>query len=314
MAIKTGAITVINNSYELENVADLTGNFSDFHPTVQTITTVIDMSKNVMKLDMTGNVTFTTANIGRGKQATLILDTSATPYTPTFPSEVKFNGSTPTWSSFRYWTIALTCWDGSTIRAIASGFGTASTPASSFQNFAFSPTPWFTQQSETSAIGFVEAWCFVRFSRDDANNRIKIEYAGGTSAAAATVYTVYADYTGLTGISSVDVQYNVQSQACTFDCTAANQGFGPTPVSDGYNSGTYYSVPASPGLRQFGWMAQANPNSNAQNKANVSADFTSANPDFRIKIVCNEGTFYSTGEGPSAGILLTANVGTQPAL
>lgn len=315
MAIKTGAVTVINNSYKLENVSDMTGNFTNFHPAVQTITTELDMTKNVMKLDMTGNVTFTTANIARGRQSTLVLDTSASGHTPTFPSEVKFNGSTPTWSSYRHWMISLTCWDGSSIRAVATGYVEPGIPTSSFSNFSFGPPngPWNTVISHSASSGFVEAWAYISFKHNPGNQSVDIYYAGGDSGAPAVEYSTIAPYTGLTGITSVEVQYNVQSQVCQFDCFPSSQTWGPLPTNDGYNSGTYYTVNQTPGQTFFGWMAQANPNSGPiyNNQAQVSANFNSSNPDFRIKIVCNEGTFYSTGEVPNGSILLTANIGSQ---
>ena len=68
------------------------------------------------------------------------------------------------------------------------------------------------------------------------------------------------------------------------------------PTSDGYNSGTYYTVPISGGLR-FAWMAMANPNSpGGAGSSWVQANMNSSDPDFRIKIVCTQGTFYSTAQ------------------
>ena len=59
----------------------------------------------------------------------------------------------------------------------------------------------------------------------------------------------------------------------------------------------------------FGWTAEADSNSGSDSI--TTASFNSSDPDLRIKIVCNEGTFYSTADvgslqlfvnfGPNAG-------------
>lgn len=312
MAIKVSSQTVINNSLALENVAEFEGLFTNFHPLVSAITTDIDFTKPFVTLAMTGNVTFTTSNRNTGKQVTLLLDTSTTPYAPTWPSEVKFPTAI-TWSSSRFWTISFTCWDASTVRATALPYVAAGTQSSTMDS-SFSLTGLQMSRSINSSVGFPQAWLFVEFARDDANSRIVVNYASGTSAAQATVYTDYINYTGLTGIdpnNGVQVQYNVSGQSCQGDCNASNYSFGPTPASDGYNSGTYYNVPASPGARQFSWMAEGDPNTNNPVTTITTADFGSANPDFRVKVVSNEGTFYSTGEMPGNILTLTASEGNQ---
>jgi len=178
-----------------------------------------------------------------------------------------------------------------------------------FNNFSISG--WQTFNSHFAASGFPESWCYLLFKRDDSNNRIIINRAHGTSASPGTYVDEYATYTGLTGITSVEVQYNVASQSCIGDCTASDYVFGPTPASDGYASGTYYTVPNTPGGIRFGWAAQANPNFGNSNQATTTADISSSNPDFRIKIVCNEGTFYSTAEANGFQIYMRAYIGSQ---
>ena len=58
-----------------------------------------------------------------------------------------------------------------------------------------------------------EAFAKVSFSNDTANDRIDVAYVGGTNAAVATVYHTYIDTSGLTNITSMQAQYNVQSQS-----------------------------------------------------------------------------------------------------
>ena len=311
MAIKVSSFTVINNSLALENIEECAGTFDNWHPIVSTITTDIDFTKTYQTLAMTGNVTFTTSNRGVGKQVTLLLDTSTTPYAPTWPSEVKFPTAI-TWSSNRFWTVTLTCWDASTVRATALPYDAAGTPSASMDS-SFSVAGIDFSESVTSSVGYPEAWAYVRFERDDANNRIIVVYDSGTSANISTPFTTYINYTGLTGISSVQAQYNVQSQACNGTCTPSNYAWGPTPVSNGFNSGTYYNISNTPGTTRFGWMAQRDPNQ-GQGTTSTFTSFASGNPDFRVKVVCNEGTFYSTAETLSGGGTLTATYGQQSQL
>ena len=56
-------------------------------------------------------------------------------------------------------------------------------------------------------------------------------------------------------------------------------------------------------------MAANNPNFNSDSE--VSGSFTS--PAFRVKLVANEGTFYSTAS-VSIGMLLRAHYGNTPGL
>jgi hypothetical protein len=312
MAIQTKGVTVINDSREVVNVA-FTENctYKDWQPVAQTITTDLDWHKPLMKLDMTGNVTFTYSNLKQGSSVVLILDTTATPHTPTFPADIKFPTAV-TWTDHRYWIISMTCWDVSpaVIRATAVGYDALGTPSSSMDSTFTIPTNWVVYNTFVNSVGFPECYCYISFTHEPGNNRIKVDFADGDSSQPTNFRgPVYINYTGLTNITSVQVQYNVQSQSCSGDCTPSNYGFGPTPVSDGYNSGTYDNLPTT-----FGWMAQANPNSFATNRATTQAAFNSANPDFRVKLVCDQGTFYCTGEmvGKQSAIYLDAQYGTVP--
>jgi len=317
MAIKSNNNVVIDDTRKIftpgESIwgypAGMSAKFSDFHPkTVATVSTDINFAtSNVQKKTLTGNTTFTISNATVGRTVLLVIDTSTSGYTPTFPSTVKFP-TTPTWSNNRHWHVHLSV-VGSEVRATAVGFDEPGSVTSTFNNFSISG--WQTFNSHFAASGFPESWCYLLFKRDDSNNRIIINRAHGTSASPGTYVDEYATYTGLTGITSVEVQYNVASQSCIGDCTASDYVFGPTPASDGYASGTYYTVPNTPGGIRFGWAAQANPNFGNSNQATTTADISSSNPDFRIKIVCNEGTFYSTAEANGFQIYMRAYIGSQ---
>lgn len=309
MAIKIIGTTVIDDTRKVITPR-LTGTFSDFHPdSINTITTVIDFEKPIQKLAMSGNVTFTTANRVAGHTVTLLLDTSTSGHTPTFPSEVKF-GVTPTWSNNRHWQITLTC-TGTTpdVRATAIGFDEPGSVTSSFSNWTFGGAAgWTANGYGTSGNPWAAVW--VSFKHDAGNNRVIVVQGKGNNNTGSTETTHYANYTGLSGITSVEAQYNVQSQACGGANCSTGYSYGPTPVSDGYNSGTYYTVPNSPSQLFLGWQAVST--SSDSGSTNVTASMNSLNPDFRIKIVCTEGTFYSTAES-SGQISAISNWGSVPA-
>lgn len=125
-----------------------------------------------------------------------------------------------------------------------------------YMDSTFNTPFWQTTLSHNATAGFPESWCYMQFLVAPATNQIKVTYAWGTSAAPGNYYDVYVDYAGL---SAFQVRYNATSQSRTQDAAGScYQGtFGATPVQDGYNAGTYYSL-SSPIF--FGWMAKANPN------------------------------------------------------
>jgi hypothetical protein len=307
MAIKVGGVSVINNSIELENLSGASGTFSDFHPsrTLRTSAATLNLSMldPVQQVDMTSNVAFTITDKNFGRDATLILDTTATPYTPSFDSAVEFPGGEPTWSTYRHWVITFLCWNSTNVRATAIGYadpGTASTnlPSTFSQDSNFDT--WQVVNSTTNP----QCWCAVSFEHEPSNNRIKVGWWSGDSTAMSSTQYTYVNYTGLTNITSCQFQYNVGGQSCSGMCTGYSSG--PTPPDDGYSSGTYYN-----GFVRFWWVAEAN---STTTNTSTSATFDSANPDFRIRIICDQGTLYSTCEltaTKSNSILCQASYGTQ---
>lgn len=130
MAIKVATTEVITDLLKIQNIGSLSGTYSSFYPNADTITTVIDMNKPIMKVELTGNTTFTASNLATGRTAMLLLDVSSSGHTPTFPSSFKWvNDTQPTWTGTRYWQLGLTAWDGNTVRVVATGYSGSSAPA-----------------------------------------------------------------------------------------------------------------------------------------------------------------------------------------
>jgi len=292
MAIKIGGTTVIGDSRNLASITDMDGTYTTFHPLVATVSGVnLDLNQTMLKKDISGATTFTYSGAATGRTAVFLLDITDTHHVPTFPGDFSFQ-ATPVWANFRYWIITLVCFGVTDIKATAAGYdGTPSAPAlpSSFTI----PSWGHVQSRETTYGATAEAFAKVSYTNDTANDRIDVSYVGGTNQTMATVYHTYIDTSGLTNITSMQAQYNVQSQS-----GPSNSGgytFGPTPADDGYASGTYYNIPSGGGVVSFGWMARVD-NYPGGGYAQTTFSLNTADPDFRIKVVCDQGTLYSTCE------------------
>jgi hypothetical protein len=263
---------------------------------------------------MTQNLQFTFNPSGSfssghfGSHFTIYLDRGASGYTPTFAAQFAFT-TTPSWSGDRYWTISGVIWPDGVARCTAVPFDAVSTPSSSFSNFLEGLGQQWDNTNSSYGSGTPWAAASISFNHDAANNRVTVVHGTGNSRVGTTQYTTYANYTGLTGITSVEVQYNPGTQTCSGSNCGSNSGqsYGPLPTDDGKAAGTYYSCASSTVF--FGWTAEADSNSGSDSI--TTASFNSSDPDLRIKIVCNEGTFYSTADvgslqlfvnfGPNAG-------------
>tara|TARA_Y100000389_G_scaffold41400_1_gene36092 strand:+ start:3847 stop:6528 length:2682 start_codon:yes stop_codon:yes gene_type:complete len=127
-----------------------------------------------------------------------------------------------------------------------------------------------SQTEDGPAGAFVEAHVNVVFTHDAANNRIKIRSTKGGSQTTAVAINSYVNYVGLNNITSIRAKYTVSSQACSGTCYVG--GWGPTPVNDGYNTGTYYPSGSTIGAyHNFGWMAKSNPNLQSTSTTMVNA-------------------------------------------
>ena len=168
---------------------------------------------------------------------------------------------------------------------------------------------------------FSEAFVYMEFQHDASNNRIVITYGSGTSANYHTAVNVNYDYVGLSS-ATWQVRYNVTGQARSGD-SANSQCFsgsrGPTPVQDGYNSGTYYTLSGTSRIA-FWWMAYANPNSFCQGQGSIIGGFNN-NPSsnvyaFQLKATLGSDTFeaypvYSTPLGGNIGDAILLSAGTN---
>jgi hypothetical protein len=138
MAIKIAGTEVINGSRAVVNMSNIEGKYSQFHGSATIITTVLDMSKPIMRRTLSAPTTFTASNIATGKCAILMLDVSTSGHLPTFPSSIQWpgDGTEPDWDAtgVQHWLVGFTCWDNTTIRATATGWGTGSgTPANDME-------------------------------------------------------------------------------------------------------------------------------------------------------------------------------------
>jgi len=289
MAIKIGGTTVINDYRALSGISDMDGTYTNFHPYVQTISgTAIDLSYTMLTKTLTAATTFTYVNAQIGRTSVILLDISTSNHVPTFPGDWSFQ-ATPSWASNRYWIITTVCFGPNDIYASAAGYD--DTPSAPALAASFTIADWDHIQTRTVGGGLdAEAFAKVTFNYDSSQNRIDVGHVGGTNAAVATVYHTYIDTSGCTNITSIQAQYNVNSQSGAG--SPSGYAFGPTPVDDGYASGTYYNVPNSPGALQIGWMAKATSGQVRQ----TTFSLNTADPDFRIKVVCDQGTLYSTCE------------------
>ena len=308
MAIKVGGVTVINNSLEIGTSAQTTMDdciYDDFHPNVLTTTGVVDLGKAFQKITLGSNVAFTSLNNSSsydGAQTTIFLDRGASLYTPTFASNILFP-ATPSWGTNRYWTLSFASWRDYQIRATAVPFDAVTAPSSSFSNFDISG--WDTSES-SYGTGTPWAAVYITFQHQSASNRVAVTYTSGNSRVGSTQNTVYANYTGLTNISSVQVQYNISSQSYSGDNPNSGGAMGgPLPTNDSLNPSTYYNMPET-----FAWYAESDSGDSLDSSS--SANFNSSDPDFRIRIVCSEGTFYSTAEVPLGSVSAFTNYGNTP--
>ena len=106
----------------------ITGTYTNLQPVINTnaaVTgaTTFDVTKPMHHFDMTGAASFTGVNIAAGRTCMMVLDTTATPHTPSWGSDIKWPAATePTWADSRYWIVSFTCLDGAIILASASGY------------------------------------------------------------------------------------------------------------------------------------------------------------------------------------------------
>ena len=321
MAVKISGVPVIDDTKKLTNITSMDGEYTIFHPTITNISNsyALDLSKPMLKRIMGGNEAYTYGSAAAGRTTVMMLDRTASGYTPSWPGNISFQ-SVPAWASNRYWVITFVCFGNVSVFATAVGYNT--TPSASLSNFSLGA--W---QPSQSSYGSGTPWALanISFGHDASNNRVLIMAQHGNSRTGTVTTTVYANYTGLTGITSVEAQYNIASQSCsgsecqTSGAPGAGSIFGPLPTTQAgitCNPSTYYDIATSTntgGGQYFTWSASVD--SGSSNDSHTQANFngfSNTDPHFRIKIVCTQGTFYSTAQaddvsvfcnyGPTAGI------------
>lgn len=105
----------------------ITGTYKNLHPVVNagnvSSSSTINMNTAMHHFTMTANSTFSGVSIAAGRTSMLVLDRTASGYTPTWSSDIKWPDATePTWADYRYWIVSMTCLNGVTILASASGY------------------------------------------------------------------------------------------------------------------------------------------------------------------------------------------------
>ena len=105
----------------------ITGSYTNLHPEVTTASVstsqTIDLTKPMQHLTMSANTAFSGVSLAQGRTCMVVLDRSASTYIPTWSSDFKWPDATePTWTDYRYWIVNITCLNGVTMLASASGY------------------------------------------------------------------------------------------------------------------------------------------------------------------------------------------------
>lgn len=188
MAIKVSSTTIIDDNFEVINLADTSGFYDDLHSIVVTATNNINFATPVMTCTLTAATTFTSTGGGTGKTCMLLLDTSSTPYAPTFPSDINWQNNTePTWSTYQHWQITFLYVDSNDIRASAVGF-TGSTPSEVVSLHGTGNTFATADDTSTSMPVTADCICGMRF-RADGNIE---KYTNGVAVGGQSGYWTYS--------------------------------------------------------------------------------------------------------------------------
>jgi len=127
ITFSAGGVTSTYNNSGL-TVNSISGSYTNLHPEVTSTSAAatsqtFDMNDPMTHMTMTANTTFTATNLAAGKTSMMVLDTTASAYTPSWVSDIKWPDATqPTWADYRYWIVSFTCLNGTTTLASASGY------------------------------------------------------------------------------------------------------------------------------------------------------------------------------------------------
>jgi hypothetical protein len=105
----------------------ITGTYTNLHPEVTTTTAntsqTIDFTKPMHHTTLSAGTAFSGVSLAAGRTSMMVLDKSSLGHAPTFSSDFKWPDETePTWADYRYWIVSMTCLNGTTILASASGY------------------------------------------------------------------------------------------------------------------------------------------------------------------------------------------------
>jgi hypothetical protein len=113
---------------DLSVSGNVSGSYTNLHPEVTSTSAAatsqtFDMNNPMTHMTMTAATSFTATNLAAGKTSMMVLDTTASAYTPSWNADIKWPDATePTWSDYRYWIVSFTCLNGVTTLASASGY------------------------------------------------------------------------------------------------------------------------------------------------------------------------------------------------
>ena len=113
---------------DLSVSGNVSGNYTSLHPEVTSTSAAatsqtFDMNDPMTHMTMTAATSFTATNLAAGKTSMMVLDTTASAYTPSWNADIKWPDATePTWADYRYWIVSFTCLNGTTTLASASGY------------------------------------------------------------------------------------------------------------------------------------------------------------------------------------------------
>lgn len=106
----------------------VSGTYINLQPEVTAVTAAatsqtFDVNNPMTHMTMSAATTFTPINLSAGKTTMMVLDTTATPHTPSWDASIKWpEAKEPTWADYRYWVVSFTCLNGTTVLASASGY------------------------------------------------------------------------------------------------------------------------------------------------------------------------------------------------
>lgn len=104
------------------------GSYKQLHPHVEAVsssatTQTFSLNNPLTHMTMTAAAQYTASDVAAGRTSMMVLDTTATPFTPTWGTDIKWpDASEPSWADQRYWVITFTALNGVTVLASASGY------------------------------------------------------------------------------------------------------------------------------------------------------------------------------------------------